>query len=270
MTSSPPSVPDPASLAATLHAAAEAVAGLPRAIEAQLLASHESVPVEIIHGSESQWAAWGRYAATVRPVAPINCYPDLTVVRAHIAAEAHAATEPFREPAPFTSTFAPRAIIGAGAVADEDDHAVVDRLVAAGMEVRLHPDVPSWLYADAGVLSAVPLVWGEHPPTSIAVIRDVAISTALAALLEPTWTAATPYRASSPDWADTLRLASLGLSDKAIATAQGISYRTVQRRFAEAMAHHGVRSRFELGVVWRDARLDAGDAGDVGEADQAS
>lgn len=263
MTSSPPADPDPAGLAATLYAAAEAVAALPRAIEAQLLASHESVPVEIIHGSENQWAAWSRHAAMVRPVAPINCYPDLEILRAHIAPEVLTATEPFREPAPFTGAFAPRAIIAAQAVADAEDHAVVDHLIAAGMDVRLHPHVPSWLYADAGVLSAVPLVWGEHPPTSIAVIRDTAISTALAALLEPTWIAATPYRASSPDWADTLRLASLGLNDKAIATAQGISYRTVQRRFAEAMEHHAVRSRFELGVVWRDARLRA-------EADQDS
>ena len=37
---------------------------------------------------------------------------------------------------------------------------------------------------------------------------------------------------------------------ESIATAQGTSVRTVQRRVAEAMAHYRVGSRFELGVAW--------------------
>lgn len=248
----PRDAPDPAALAATLRAVAEAIMALPKTIETDLLAARASVPLEVVHGSENQWAAWSRHAAQVRPVAPINCYPDLTVLRTHIAATAAEATAPFREAqAPASAPFRPRAIIAATAVAGSDDRAVLDQLVAAGMEIRLHPDVSSWVYADAGLISAVPLVWGEHPPTSIAIIRDPAISTALAALLEPMWLASVPYDTPSPEWADTLRLAALGLSDKAIATAQGISHRTVQRRFAEAMAHHGVKSRFELGIAWR-------------------
>jgi DNA-binding NarL/FixJ family response regulator len=42
----------------------------------------------------------------------------------------------------------------------------------------------------------------------------------------------------------------LGMSDHAIATAQGTSVRTVQRRVSDAMAHYRVSSRFELGVAW--------------------
>jgi hypothetical protein len=236
---------DASALAAALRATADAVAALPRSIEEELLERRGELPVEVIHGSEEQWSAWARYAASIRPRAPINLYPSLDVIRTLIVTEVDSAVEPYRE------DIRVRAILSADAVVTDADRDVVDRLVAAGMEVRLSAHVPSWLYADAGVLSALPLVWGEHPPSSIIVIRDPAISTALAALVEPLWSASEPYRAVAPEWADTLRLASLGLSDKAIATAQEVSHRTVQRRFAEAMEHYGVRSRFELGAAWR-------------------
>ena len=49
----------------------------------------------------------------------------------------------------------------------------------------------------------------------------------------------------------------LGMSDGAIATAQGTSVRTVQRRVAEAMEHYRVGSRFELGVAWAALAEDA-------------
>jgi len=241
---------DAASLAAALRQAADAVAGLPKVIEAQLLARRGELPVEVIHGSERQWEAWARYAAEVAPRAPINCYPALDVLRSLIAPDVEVAVAPYRDAEGDAAGFRPRALIPADAVVDDADRGVVDRLVAAGMEVRLAREVPSWLYADAGILSALPLVWGEHPPSSIIVIRDPAISTALAALVEPQWLAAEPYRAAGADWGETLRLASLGLTDQAIARAQGISARSVQRRFAEAMTFYGVHSRFELGLAW--------------------
>lgn len=246
-----PNAADAADLAAALRATADLVAQLPRSIEQQLLRSRQEFPVEIVHGAEAQWEAWARYAAEIRPVAPINCYPGLEILRAFIAPEIEEAAAPFADADSYRSPLAARALISADAVATAEDHAVVERLVAAGMEVRLHARIPSWLYADAGLLSALPLVWGEHPPSGIMIIRDPVISTALAGLLEPLWREGEPYRRNTPEWADTLRLAGLGMSDKAIAAAQGVSHRTVQRRFAEAMEAYGARSRFELGGIWQ-------------------
>lgn len=250
----PPDVPrDVADVASALRAAADLVDGLPRAIEERLLAERQQLSVEIIHGAEAQWAAWARYAAEVRPVAPITVYPTLDVVRAHIAPDLEAAARPYRASQAEHGAFRPRAIVDAEAVVAEEDHTAVERLLAGGLEVRIAARVPSWLYADAGVLAALPLVWGEHPPESIVVVREPAISTAIAALMEPVWADAEPYRRHAPEWSDTLRLAALGLTDSAIAAAQGVSHRTVQRRFAEAMAHFGVHSRFALGAAWRDS-----------------
>ena len=67
-----------------------------------------------------------------------------------------------------------------------------------------------------------------------------------------------PYRQPRPEWQDVLRLLALGLSDRAIASAHGTSQRTVERRIAEAMAHYGVGTRFELGVAWSVEQPDEG------------
>lgn len=128
------------------------------------------------------------------------------------------------------------AAVVADAAIEAADRETLGRLVASGVEVRLSASVPSWAYIDAGVLAAVPLAWGEHPPASIVVIRDAAISMALGALAEPIWAAAQPADAVLADPGNTLRLLALGLSDAAVAAAQSSSRRTVQRRIAESMA----------------------------------
>ncbi|MBO9578906.1 MAG: hypothetical protein J7480_09090 [Microbacteriaceae bacterium] len=249
---------DPAAVAASLRELADTVAALPRDIEARLRERDGEVPIEIIREHGEMWAAWARYAAEHPPRAPINLYRSLAVVRELIVPEVAGAFAPYRERS--GAPIVVRTIIRAEAVVTEDDRLAVDRLIEAGVDVRLAADVPSWIYADAGLVAGIPLEWGEDPPSGIMLIRDPALSTAIAALLEPMWAAAEPWRAPTHEWTDTLRLAALGLSDTAIAAAQGTSHRTVQRRIAEAMAHYRVRSRFELGAAWeRAARPSAGD-----------
>jgi hypothetical protein len=127
---------------------------------------------------------------------------------------------------------------------------LTDGLAAAGMRLRLARRVESWLYSDPPVLCALPVVWGEHPPVGIMIVRDPAIRALTAAYAEGVWPSAARYREPRPEWHDVLRLLAFGMSDRAIATAQGTSLRTVERRIAEAMAHHGVSTRFELGIAW--------------------
>lgn len=231
-------------IAAALRAQADRIAALPGAIAEELRERDGELPVEVVHGSEEQWRVWSEYVQKSPPKAPINLYPDLEIVRALIAPALPEAVEPMRGAVRF------RAIIAASAVITEDDHAVVSKLAEAGVEVRLAPNVPSWMYADPGVLAALPLEWGEHPPSSIMIVRDGALSTALGALLEPMWASARPWSRPTAEWSNTLRLLSLGLSDSAVAAAQRTSPRTVQRRITEAMTHYGVGSRFELGAAW--------------------
>jgi hypothetical protein len=236
---------------AALREQADRVAALPRILEDEVRERTGELAVDVIHGSEAQWSAWARYARQTPPRAPLNLYPSLDVVRS-IVPELAAAVAPHAGKARF------RAVVGANAVIEAADRETLGRLVAAGVEVRLSASVPSWAYVDPGVLAAVPLTWGEHPPTSIVVIRDAAISTALGALVEPLWAAAHPADAVLADPGDTLRLLALGLSDAAVAATQSTSPRTVQRRIAEAMRRYGVTSRFELGVAWAAEQRESG------------
>lgn len=255
-------VADAAALAAALRKAADAVVALPRTLESELIASRGELPIEVIHGAERQWEAWARFASAARPVAPINLYPNLDVVRRHITPDIAEKVAPYRVAGEFAPAMRPRAIVGAESISTPEDHDVVAKLIAAGMEIRLLREVESWVYADAGILSAMPLNWGEHPPESIIVVRDPAVSSTIAALLEPMWRSAVPYAGAGGDALETLRLAGLGLTDRAIAAAQGISYRTVQRRFTEAMEQYDVRSRFALGAAWAATPVDLLGAGE--------
>jgi hypothetical protein len=200
--------------------------------------------VELVHGHEEQWQAWARHAAITPPRAPLNLYPSLDVLRDVIAPDLEHVLAAYR------AGLRARAVVQGSAVVTADDRAVVDSLSRAGMEIRLARTLESWVYADPGVLSALPVVWGEHPPTSIMIVRDPAITAVVSAYAESIWATASPYADPTPAWGDVLRMLSLGMSDHAIATAQGTSVRTVQRRVSDAMAHYRVSSRFELGVAW--------------------
>ncbi len=200
--------------------------------------------VELVHGHEEQWRAWARHASVTPPRAPLNLYPNLDVLRDVIAPDVEQVVADYR------AGLRARAVVQGSAVVTAADRAVVETLGRAGMEIRLARELDSWVYADPGVLSALPVVWGEHPPTSIMIIRDPAITAVVSAYAELVWATGSPYAVPTPEWADVLRMLALGMSDNAIASAQDTSVRTVQRRVADAMTHYRVSSRFELGVAW--------------------
>ena len=210
-----------------------------------------TLDVELVHGHEEQWRAWARHAALTPPRAPINLYPTLDVLRDVIAPSLATTIEPYAG-----SMRSARAVIPAAVVVTDEDRAVIDALEAAGMRMRLARRVDTWLYSDPEVLCALPLIWGEHPPASIMIVHDPAVRALTAAYTEQAWAAAEPYGSPGAEWHDVLRMLALGLSDRAIATAQGTSLRTVERRIAEAMAHHGVGTRFELGMAWSAKQVD--------------
>ena len=125
---------------------------------------------------------------------------------------------------------------------------------ALGAEVRTLPEVPGWFYADAGVLAALPLRWGESAPTSLLLVRDPALVQAIASYAELLWRAARPLPGETAGWEPVLELMAQGLSDGAIAEALDLSMRTVRRRVAEASEELGAESRFALGVEWARRR----------------
>jgi hypothetical protein len=226
---------------ATAAASAELLSTLLE--EARAGTAPGEVAAEVVHGHQAQWEAWARWAQLRPPQAPLNLYPDLEVLRDVVLPDLPATLAAHAD-------VTPRAVVPAATVVTPADRAVVEALAEAGMDIRLAPAVESWVYADAGVLCAVPLAWAEHPPTSIMIVVDPAVVAAVSAYVELVWSHALPYVAPRAEWDDILPLLGLGMSDAAIASAGRTSLRTVQRRIAGAMAHYGVTSRFELGVAW--------------------
>ncbi|HEU0206411.1 MAG TPA: helix-turn-helix transcriptional regulator [Pseudolysinimonas sp.] len=211
---------------------------------------------EFVHGHEAQWKAWPRYAVTHPPRNPVNLYPDLRILRDVMVATMTEDEKRLVASAGLRGVF-PRSILS-----DPDDRAFLDELRRLGALIRIAEEVPSWVYADRGLLCALPLDWAEHPPSSIAIVTHPSITEIVSLYVESIWDKAVDYPLVDDGWQPVLRLLARGLSDAAIAQSLDISPRTVHRRIAEAMEQLDAHSRFELGVAWaraveRDPRADA-------------
>ncbi len=178
-----------------------------------------AIRVELVHGHEEQWRAWARHAALTPPKSPFNAYPNLEVLRDLIAPQAAEVAASYDLRA--------RAVIPASVVITDDDRTVVATLARAGMQIRFATRVDSWFYSDSEVLCALPLVWGEHPPSSIMIIHDPVIRALAAAYAEAVWKGAASYTSAANEWDDVLRLLGHGMPE-----------------------HYRVGTRFELGAAW--------------------
>ncbi|HEY4226409.1 MAG TPA: helix-turn-helix transcriptional regulator [Pseudolysinimonas sp.] len=205
---------------------------------------------EFVHGHEAQWKAWPRYAVTHPPRNPVNLYPDLSILRDIMVPTMTEEEKRLVANASLRGVF-PRSLL-----ANEEDRAFLDELRRLGTRIRIIDEVPSWVYADRGLLCALPLDWAEHPPSSIAIVTHPSITAIVSLYVESIWQRAVDYPLADDGWEPVLRLLGRGLSDAAIAQSLDISPRTVHRRISEAMEQLNARSRFELGAAWaRAAKL---------------
>jgi len=122
--------------------------------------------------------------------------------------------------------------------------AVVDELVAAGVEVRT-AEAPTWFFVSSQDVGLVPLDWAGTDDVDAAVVRGGPLPRLLTELFEHRWRAARPLLDQGHH--DVLRLLAEGRGDEQVAEALGLSVRTVRRRVAEAMEAYGAATRFELG-----------------------
>lgn len=199
---------------------------------------------EFVHGHEAQWKAWPRYAISHPPHDPVNLYPDLAIIRSVMVPTMTEDEKQLVARSAIRGVF-PRSLLDA-----DDDRAFLEELRRLGMRIRIAEAIPSWVYADRGVLCALPLDWGEHPPSSIAIVTHPSITEIVSLYVESIWSKAVEFPLGDDGWEPVLRLLARGLSDAAIAQSLGISPRTVHRRISEAMDELDAHSRFELGVAW--------------------
>lgn len=145
--------------------------------------------------------------------------------------------------------------------------------IAAGEDVRIHPQLPLKLVAFDRRAGLIPLNL-EQPEGAWLVLRSSALLDALYALFDILWERATPIAFARSGTLETggpssglpaqaerlIQMLAAGLNDKAITHELDVSISTLNRRVAELMNALGTRTRFQMG--WQAAlRMSAGDSG---------
>lgn len=138
-------------------------------------------------------------------------------------------------------------------VADATHPAAQERIQSeanAGVELRMHPNLPSYFWVTDSDSVGLPLEWGQGWPTSVVAVTSPVIAAALSWVYERLWSESVPVSGEKQPWEGMLQLMSRGLTVEAAATTLGLTGRTGRRRVSEAMKHYGVRSQFSLGAAW--------------------
>ena len=147
-------------------------------------------------------------------------------------------------------------------VADATHPAGRDRIrgeLDAGVEIRMHPQPPSFFWITDDNTVGLPLTWGETWPTSVIAIQSPVLAESLLWIYERIWHEAVPVDPAllpqdGPVWDPILQLMHHGLTMDAAAHVLGIAPRTARRRVADAMVHYRATSQFSLGAAWATAQ----------------
>ncbi len=131
----------------------------------------------------------------------------------------------------------------------------------SGVQIRMHPNPPSFFWITDNDTVGLPLVWGEAWPTSVIAIQSPALAACLQWIYDRIWTEAIPVdptllSSEGAPWDGILRLMNSGLTMDAAAHALGIAPRTARRRVSDAMTHYRATSQFSLGAAWATAQRD--------------
>jgi hypothetical protein len=122
--------------------------------------------------------------------------------------------------------------------------------LAAGLEIRLMRQPPSWFWVADDSVVALPLQWGEAWPTTVAAIHSPAVAGLASWAFERLWEQAVEVRTKVAAWDELLRLMTNGATLEAAARGLGISERTGRRRIADAMEYFAAPNMLALGVAW--------------------
>ena len=125
---------------------------------------------------------------------------------------------------------------------------LVEFAIALGLEVRVFPSATQYvIYDQVAVVLRDDPAEGDAPERHT-LTRRAAVVEPLRRLFELEWGAGIPWGEFEKGAHGILHLLALGWTDARIASAMGISVRTVSRRVSEVMSAAGVHSRFELGM----------------------
>jgi DNA-binding NarL/FixJ family response regulator len=174
-----------------------------------------------------------------------------------------------------------RAVYAHSAAAGKRGQRYLTALVAAGVDVRLAPQLPFDLVifdSHTALLPGNPAA----PSESALVLRGSRLMPTYIALFEDAWLRANPFRPEQPSESEeteeapddkhhaVLRLLANGLTDEQVGRRLGISPRTVGRTVAELMDRMGALSRFQMGTLAATSGLLTGSSVASADAHQSS
>ncbi|KOV63998.1 TrmB family transcriptional regulator [Streptomyces sp. MMG1121] len=152
-----------------------------------------------------------------------------------------------------------RAVHAADVIAAPGGYAQAQRLTQAGEHIRVLPDIPVKLLLADRRRALLPLSAStDRMMETAVVVRESALTQALAAMFEALWERAVPFGSAdvtitaevTPPPADRalLTLLGTGLKDEAIARQLGISERSLRRRLTRLLTRLSATSRFQAGA----------------------
>lgn len=205
--------------------------------------------IDVISGDTAPADIWRLQANRKLPKTADICMPDVTPMFAYRDAYSHAhwnadAPQPTRV----------RFLISAKDAVREEGRERILGEIAAGVDLRVHPDPPSYFWITDDIVG-VPSEWGESWPDKVIAMRSRPLAAALTEVFEKAWFESVPYqRQDDQPWDSMLNMMSRGLTVEDAAYACGLTPRTGRRRVAEAMEHYGASSQFTLGLAWGEAQ----------------
>ncbi|HEX8631739.1 MAG TPA: helix-turn-helix transcriptional regulator [Catenuloplanes sp.] len=148
-----------------------------------------------------------------------------------------------------------RSVFAEVAAADPDMFGHLAGAVAAGDEIRVHPDPPLRMLLIDGEVGVIPIDQDDHVRGAY-VLHGAALLSPLSALFEIVWRAAERFDPAQEELADSedarirqvVALLADGYKDEAIARRLTVSVRTVRRLIALAVERLQAESRFQAGV----------------------
>lgn len=119
-----------------------------------------------------------------------------------------------------------------------------------GVQIRMHPNPPSWFWITDDNTIGMPLHWGQSWPTSVMATHSVPLAAVFSWIYERVWEESVPVGEGAQAWDPILKLMSQGMTMATATQSLGLTPRTGRRRVADAMAHYGADTPFSLGAAW--------------------
>lgn len=209
--------------------------------------------VDVLDGPWAPADMWRLHSAHTAPRSCLVSLPDTGALF-----EAHSGCQSSLWAARAGRNLQIRVLVSAADAGQPTAQAHIQQAIEAGVQVRMHHELPSFFWVTDRDTIGLPLDWGQAWPARIMATRSPTFATLLASMHTRLWAEAVPLSGQSHPWEPMLRLMSQGMTMETAARALGLTARTGRRRVAQAMAHFGATSQFTLGAAWSTASAGAG------------